>query len=733
MAQAQAEAITFKGRRFEAADVGLIEQVVASYGRLSRQELANTICELLDWRRPNGGLKTWEAREMLGMREGLGRVQLPAPSSRGRPAGSKTRVGHRARGERQAELRCALHEVEPIVLRLVQSAEDRQLWRELVERYHPQGHRVPFGASLRYLVEVTRPQPAVVACLQVSSPAWKMAVRDRWIGWTEPARRAGLQRIVNNSRFLILPWGHVPSLASHILGRMARQLPGDWPRAYGVPPLLMETLVDAEQLGTCSRAANWIALGATSGRGRMDRHHQRHDLAPKQVFVYALDARALDALREDLRRGPDDAGADREMAGPWKKDRGKAANQKWLEIRRRYELLAAHLDERRRRYWLGTEALAYGRGGVSVVAEAGAASHRTVEAGMREVQQAPTAPARTARIRRPGGGSKPITQRLPGIVQELEKLVAPATRGDPQSPRRWTSKSLRHLAGELTERGLPIGADKVADLLHELKYRLQANRKTREGTHHPDRDAQFQCIADHSQGFLAAGDPVISVDTKKKEKIGAYKTAGREYEPQGPPQTVDTHDFGDRDSEGRIIHGIPYGVYEPQRNVGWVSVGVDHDPAEFAVTTIGQWWSKMGQPASPHSRRVMITADSGGSNGSRLRAWKTQLQRLADHTGLEFHVFHFPPGTSKWNKIEHRMFSQITLNWRGRPLTSHEVIVNLIANTTTTTGLRIEAALDPARYPTGVSVSKDERAAVRMKPYEFHPYWNYAILPRGSP
>jgi hypothetical protein len=309
----------------------------------------------------------------------------------------------------------------------------------------------------------------------------------------------------------------------------------------------------------------------------------------------------------------------------------------------------------------------------------------------------------------------PITEKFPRIKEELEKLLDPCTRGDPQSPLRWTSKSLRRLAAELTERGFAIGADKVADLLRELKYSLQANRKTREGKQHPDRDAQFQFIAAHSQQFMAAGDPVISVDTKKKEKIGTYKNAGREYEPQGQPQVVDTHDFGDRDSDGRIIYGIPYGVYEPHRNLGWVSVGVDHDTAEFAVSTIGQWWNKMGQPAYSHSRRVMITADSGGSNGSRLRAWKTHLQRLADQTGLELHVCHFPPGTSKWNKIEHRMFSQITLNWRGRPLTSHEVVVNLIANTTTTTGLRIQAALDPARYPTGVKVSEDEFAAVRIR------------------
>jgi transposase len=421
------------------------------------------------------------------------------------------------------------------------------------------------------------------------------------------------------------------------------------------------------------------------------------------------------------------------VGGQWKKDRGEHANQKWLEIRRRYQLLAAHLDERTRRHWLGAEALAYGRGGVSVVSEACSVSHSTVEAGMREVLEAPSACTRGARVRRLGAGSKPITQRFPGIKEELEKLLDPVTRGDPESPLRWTSKSVRRLARELTERGFPIGADKVADLLRELKYSLQGNRKTREGKQHPDRDAQFHYIAAHSQQFLAAGDPVISVDTKKKEKIGTYKNAGREYQPQGQPQTVNMHDFGDRDDEGRIICAIPYGVYEPQRNLGWVSVGVDHDTAEFAVSTIAQWWNKMGQPAYGASRRVMITADSGGSNGSRRRAWKTHLQRLADHTGLEFHVFHFPPGTSKWNKIEHRMFSQITLNWRGHPLTSHEVVVNLIANTTTTAGLRIQAALDPARYPTGVKVSDHELAAVRLQPHQFHPDWNYVILPRDSP
>jgi len=296
---AQVSTITFKGRRFESDEVSLVEEVVATFRQLSRQELANTICELLDWHRPNGGLKTWEARELLEILERSDRVELPARSVRGRPRGSKTSVPHTARGAVQPELRGVLRDVEPIRLHLVQRPEDRELWRELVGRYHPQGHRVPFGASLRYLVEVTRPWPAVVACLQVSSPAWKMAVRDRWIGWTDQARRRHLQRIVSNSRFLIVPWVHIASLASRVLALMARHLPADWRRAYGIEPVLVETLVEAGRSGTCYRAANWIALGQTTGRGRMDRHHQRQGFARKQVFVYPLVARATERLRGD--------------------------------------------------------------------------------------------------------------------------------------------------------------------------------------------------------------------------------------------------------------------------------------------------------------------------------------------------------------------------------------------------------------------------------------------------
>jgi len=420
------------------------------------------------------------------------------------------------------------------------------------------------------------------------------------------------------------------------------------------------------------------------------------------------------------------------VVAEWKKDRGERANQKWLEIRRRFELVKAHLDERARRCWLGAEALAHGRGGATVVSEACGVSHRTVEAGRREVQQAPATPGRQRRIRKPGGGSKRIAERYPGLKEELEKLVDPSTRGDPQSPLRWTCKSLRRWATELTARGFPIGADGVAKLLQDMDYSLQANRKTREGSSHPDRNAQFEHIAHTSQQFLGAAQPVISVDTKKKEAVGPFKNAGREYQPQGSPERVDMHDFGVR-IDGQVQRGVPYGVYDQGRNNGWVSVGVDHDTAEFAVQTIRRWWKQMGQVTYPQAQQVLITADAGGSNGYRVRAWKSELQKLADETALEFTVCHFPPGTSKWNKIEHRMFSQITLNWRGRPLTSHEVIVNLIANTTTRTGLRIQAALDTNSYSLGVKVPDSEMKRLNIVRDAFHGEWNYTLQPRILP
>ena len=729
--EAEGSELTFKGREFGSDELEVIRDVVVTFRRLSRQELANTVCELLDWRRPNGGLKTSEARELLEMLDASGQIELPAASSRGRPRGSKTKIPLTTAGQEQTELRAQLRAVEPVKLCLVETAEQRRQWRELVERYHPEGCSVPVGAHLRYLVEICCPSPQIVGCLQLSSPAWKMKARDKFIGWSAEGHRSNLQKVVNNSRFLLMPWVHVEHLASRVLGQMARQFPGDWERAYGIRPLLLETVVSAEHEGTCYRAANWKEVGQTTGRGRMDRKHRGAQHARQQVFVYALEKEArqrlcaeavVPAIEEKMSEEPEDRSADcRELLEERRRDIGK-----------RYELLKGQLDERGRRCWLGAEALALGRGGLTLVAEACAVSLMTVKAGMSEVQSIPSVDKGKTRIRRKGGGRKPIEQQLPGIKEELEKLVDPYTRGDPESPLRWTSKSQDRLAEELTARGFAVSAVTVGKLLLELDYRLKANRKTREGKQHPDRDAQFQYIAQKSREFLDAGDPVISVDTKKKEKIGNYKNGGREYEPKGHVEEVDTHDFGQRDDEGRVIKGIPYGVYDLGRNEGWVSVGADHDTAPFAVSTIGQWWETMGQPAYPNSGRVLITADSGGSNGSRVRAWKTELQRLADATGLEFHVSHFPPGTSKWNKIEHRMFSQITMNWRGRPLTSYETIINLIANTKTKTGLGIESIWDTSSYPTGIKITDKQLGAVNIERDDFQPNWNYIILPSST-
>ncbi len=355
--------ITLKGRRFEPDEVHLVEAVVESCRQLTRQELANTICELLGWRRPNGRLKTSEARELLEVLERSRRLQLPVPTARGRPRGSKTSVPHTAAGDSQPQLHGTLRDVEPIELRLVHSPEDRRLWRDLVDRYHPQGHRVAYGASLRYLVEVARPRPAVVACLQLSSPAWKMAARDRWIGWSEQQHRQNLQKIVSNSRFLVLPWVRIPHLASRVLGLTARRFPGDWQRAYWIEPVLLETLVESERAGTCYLAANWISVGQTSGRGRMDSSHQRHGLAPKQVFVYPLVARATEILRGQPHRPSlmkpmpwlgraRRTGASGPTRSGWTS--GSALNF-WSQ-----------LNERSRRCWLGSEAPDYGRGGAGL-------------------------------------------------------------------------------------------------------------------------------------------------------------------------------------------------------------------------------------------------------------------------------------------------------------------------------------------------------------------------------
>ena len=394
-------------------------------------------------------------------------------------------------------------------------------------------------------------------------------------------------------------------------------------------------------------------------------------------------------------------------------------------IRSRFRILSPHMDEKAIRLWTATEARSAGWGGVTLVHKATGISRVTITSGMKELKSGKTAPGVTGRVRRSGGGRKPITETDPGIMKSLERLVEPVTRGDPMRPLRWVCKSTRQLADELTAQGHPISYHKVGELLHDMGYSLQGNCKTKEGTNHPDRNAQFEYINQQVMEFQAAGQPVISVDTKKKELIGDFKNAGKEWRPEGQPEEVQVHDFEYKD----LGKGIPYGVYDVGANQGWVSVGTDHDTAEFAVATIEQWWKRMGKPTYPNATRLLITADSGGSNASRNKLWKVELGKLAETTGLEITVAHLPPGTSKWNKIEHRMFSQITRNWRGRPLLSHQVMVNLIGNTTTRTGLKIKASLDNRTYETGIQISKAALEAVKLRRHEFHGEWNYTMTP----
>jgi len=397
------------------------------------------------------------------------------------------------------------------------------------------------------------------------------------------------------------------------------------------------------------------------------------------------------------------------------------------QIESKYRSLASVLDERARRHWAATEARAYGWGGVSAVSDATGMAQNTIRKGLAELARRQSDPAAevTTRLRKLGGGRKRLSETDPQLGEELDRLVDPLTRGDPQSPLRWTCKSTSHLAQELSRQGHPVSARSIAQLLNEAGYSLQGNRKTMEGTAHPDRNLQFEYINATVKRFQRRGQPVISVDTKKKELVGPYKNNGREWQRKGEPERVDIHDFPDPEL-GKVI---PYGVFDMSRNEGWVSVGIDHDTAQFAVQAIGRWWHKMGAKRYPQANGLLITADGGGSNGSRCRLWKVALQTLSVRLGLPIHVSHFPPGTSKWNKIEHRMFSHITQNWRGRPLVSHEVIVNLIANTTTRAGLKVRAELDRRKYPIGIKITDTELASLNLKPANFHGEWNYAVLP----
>jgi hypothetical protein len=393
-------------------------------------------------------------------------------------------------------------------------------------------------------------------------------------------------------------------------------------------------------------------------------------------------------------------------------------------VRSRFGSLKGVLDERSRRLLAAAESKAWGRGGISAVSQVTGMSRPVIRQGLKEL----TAPAvhPPGRIRRAGGGRKKARQKDPTLVADLEKLVEPTTRGHPETCLRWTCKSVRQLAEELNRLGHPVSYPVVAELLHELDYSLQANRKTKEGDSHPDRDAQFEYIDQRVQAYLAVQQPVISVDTKKKELVGDFKNAGQEWRPQGDPEKVRVHDF----AIPELGRAAQYEVYGLASHTGWVSVGVDHDTASFAVETIRRWWYAMGQETYPRAEKLLITADGGGSNGSRVRLWKMELQRLADETGLVIGVSHFPPGTSKWNKIEHRLFSFISKNWRGQPLTSLKVIVNLIGGTTTKTGLKVHAEIDAATHSAGVKVSDSEMAEIRLHRHAFYSEMSYEILPR---
>jgi hypothetical protein len=394
-------------------------------------------------------------------------------------------------------------------------------------------------------------------------------------------------------------------------------------------------------------------------------------------------------------------------------------------LQEKYATLAPMLNERTRRIWAATEARAIGYGGIAQVMRATGLSRSTIVRGLREIETSdpPLAPER---IRRPGGGRKRSVETDATLSADLDALVEPSTAGAPDSPLCWTSKSLRHLTEELQAQGHAVSHTLVGELLHARGYSLQANRKTKEGSSHPDRDAQFRYLNEQVRAQQARSEPSVSVDTKKKELVGDFKNAGREWRPQGEPEEVRVHDFVIPE-QGKAI---PYGIYDLSRNEGWVSIGIDHDTASFAVHSLERWWEVMGQQRYPEATSVLISADCGGSNGARLRLWKWELQQWADRSGLEITVCHLPPGTSKWNKIEHRLFSHIAMNWRGKPLVDLVTIVSLIGSTTTQTGLRVRSEIDRGSYPTGVQITDAQMASLNLRRHEFHGDWNYTISPR---
>jgi len=400
-------------------------------------------------------------------------------------------------------------------------------------------------------------------------------------------------------------------------------------------------------------------------------------------------------------------------------------------IRERFEAMKPVLDERRLRLWAAAEAMSLGRGGIAAVTEATGIRGKRISSGIKELRgmdaQPPTEPPSEQRIRRPGAGRKPLTETDPTLLEDLNALVEPTERGDPESPLRWTIKSLRQLATALKKMGHSISPGKVGELLRELGYSLQGTRKRLEGKQHPDRDAQFREINRRTRRMQRAGQPVISVDTKKKELVGPFANGGKEWRPSGEPVDVRVHDFPDDNAVGKAV---PYGIYDMGRNEGFVNVGMSGDTGAFAVNSISAWWSTMGRAAYPEANELMIVADAGGSNNPRGKLWRAELQQFANKTGLAIHVSHMPPGTSKWNKIEHRLFSHISLNWRGKPLVDYLTIVKLIAATTTTSGLKVKARLDRRRYKKGIKVPTATIKKLQIQPHKFHGEWNYTVFPQ---
>jgi transposase len=392
-------------------------------------------------------------------------------------------------------------------------------------------------------------------------------------------------------------------------------------------------------------------------------------------------------------------------------------------IRQKYQVLQSRFNERTRRLLAATEAHALGHGGITLVHQAIGIDVKTIRRGLKDMSVGSVSSMSLDRSRHAGGGRKSLTEHCPDLPEALDALIDPVERGDPETPLRWTCKSTRHLSDELHRQGYEISPSAVRFLLHELEYSLQGNRKTREGEDEPDRNEQFLYINDQVKRFLHAGQPVISIDTKKKENLGNFSNKGREYRPKGKPRETNMHDFPDKE----LGKAIPYGVYDIGRNEGWINIGIDHDTSQFAANSIRRWWTRMGHHRFPNARRLLMTADSGGSTGSNRRLWKTELQKLATFMGVNITVCHFPPGTSKWNKIEHRLFSFITNNWRGHPLYDMTTIVNLISHTTTSQGLIVKTAVDTKSYPKGIVVSDEELAQVKLKPHDFHGEWNYTV------